>query len=122
MGLAVDAHHETGAHGGQPARAATGAQSDQPQGTGGYDFDEVRRRWTSLASPLTSAAGARRPRPSKEKRFKASALGRGTLENRFRRILVRWDKSPDNYIDFACALTALGLLGSGSPPAWTFNS
>ena len=37
--------------------------------------------------------------------------------NRFRRILVRWDESPDNYIaflHFACALIALraaGLLG-----------
>ena len=37
--------------------------------------------------------------------------------NRFRRILVRWDKSPANYIaflHFACALVALraaGLLG-----------
>ena len=37
--------------------------------------------------------------------------------NRFRRILVRWDKSPANYIaflHFACALIALraaGLLG-----------
>ena len=37
--------------------------------------------------------------------------------NRFRRILIRWDESPDNYIPFlhfACALTALraaGLLG-----------
>ena len=37
--------------------------------------------------------------------------------NRFRRILVRWDKSPDNYIaflHFTCALTTLraaGLLG-----------
>ena len=37
--------------------------------------------------------------------------------NRFRRILVRWDKSPENYIaflHFACALIALraaGLLG-----------
>ena len=44
---------------------------DQPQGMcldKGYDFDEVRRTLRrSLASPLTSAAGARRPRPSKEK-------------------------------------------------------
>ena len=37
--------------------------------------------------------------------------------NRFRRILVRWDKSPDNYIaflHFACAFIAFraaGLLG-----------
>ena len=37
--------------------------------------------------------------------------------NRFRRILIRWDKSADNYIaflDFACALIAFratGLLG-----------
>ena len=37
--------------------------------------------------------------------------------NRFRRILIRWDKSPDNYIafpHFACALITLraaGLLG-----------
>ena len=37
--------------------------------------------------------------------------------NRFRRILVRWDKSPENYIaflHFACALIAFraaGLLG-----------
>ena len=34
--------------------------------------------------------------------------------NRFRRILIRWDKSPANYIAFlhcACALRAVGLLG-----------
>ena len=42
--------------------------------------------------------------------------------NRFRRILVRWDKSPENYIaflHFACApitLRAAGLLGQALTP------
>ena len=44
--------------------------------------------------------------------------------NRFRRILVRWDKSPENYIaflHFACALIALraaGLLVLQRRVAW----
>ena len=90
----------------------------------GYDFDEVRRKLLGRVwlHRLTSAAGARRPRPSKEKL--GSKPGVGVVErshswlNRFRRILVRWDqvsRQPDiAFLHFACALTALraaGLLG-----------
>ena len=78
-------------------------------------------RWQSLASPPTSAVGARRQRRSSgQPGFKAR---RWVVEhthswlNRFRRILVRWDRAPENYIaflHFACALITLraaGLLG-----------
>ena len=74
--------------------------------------------WTSSASPPISSVEARAIK--REAGFKAR---RWVVErthswlNRFRRILVRWDKSPDNYIaflHFACALIAFraaGLLG-----------
>ena len=83
-------------------------------------------RWQSLASPPTSAVGANRSRGEEAKAIKRAAgfkARRWVVErthswlNRFRRILVRWDKAPEHYIaflHFACALIALraaGLLG-----------
>ena len=76
--------------------------------------------WRNSASPPTSAPGEEAQAIKKEAGYKAR---RWVVErthswtNRFRRILVRWDKSPRNYIaflHFACALIAFraaGLLG-----------
>ena len=87
----------------------------------GYDFAEVRRTLDEFGFPAhIRSRGEEAWAVKKEAGFKAR---RWVVErahswmNRFRRILVRWDKSPDNYIaflHFACALIALraaGLLG-----------
>ena len=97
---------------------------DQPQGMcldKGYDFDEVRRTLEEFGfTAHIRSRGEEAKAIKKEAGFKAR---RWVVErthgwlNRFRRILVRWDKSTDNYIaflHFACALIALraaGLLG-----------
>ena len=97
---------------------------DQPQGMcldKGYDFDEVRRTLDEFGCTAhIRSRGEEAKAIKREAGFKAR---RWVVErshswlNRFRRILVRWDKSPDHYIAFlhlACALTALraaGLLG-----------
>ncbi len=102
----------------------------------GYDFNEVRQTLHEFGftAHIRPEAPVRRTRHSKPH---LSVLGRGeeaqaiadfkarrwvverthSWMNRFRRILVRRDKSPDNYtpfLHFACALIALraeGLLG-----------
>ena len=87
----------------------------------GYDFDEVRRTLDEFGCTAhIRSRGEEAKAIKREAGFKAR---RWVVErshswlNRFRRILVRWDKSPDNYIAFlhlACALTAFraaGLLG-----------
>ena len=97
---------------------------EHPQGLcldKGYDFDEVRRivdEFGFTAHILTRCEEAQAIK--KAAGFKAR---RWVVErthswlNRFRRILVRWDQSPTNYIaflHFACAriaLRAAGLLG-----------
>ena len=76
---------------------------------------------TPFASPRTSDVVAKRPEPpEKTGGFKAR---RWVVErthswmNRFRRILIRWEKRPDTYLamlHLACALItwkACGLLG-----------
>ena len=83
-------------------------------------------RWRSSVSPPTSAAELAEARGEEAKAIKREAgfkARRWVVErthawlNRFRRILVRWDKAPENYIaflHFACALIALraaGILG-----------
>lgn len=96
----------------------------QPQGLcldKGYDYDEVR----ALAREFGYTAHIR------SRGEEAQWLKRGTRRkarrwvverthswlNRFRRILIRWEKKPQNYLamlHFACALItyrALGLLG-----------
>ena len=97
---------------------------EQPQGMcldKGYDFDEVRRTLDEFGfTAHIRSRGEEAKAIEQEAGFKAR---RWVVErthswlNRFRRILVRWDKSPENYIaflHFACALIAFrasGLLG-----------
>ena len=89
----------------------------QPQGMcldKGYDYDEVRRTLEDFGfTAHIRSRGEEAKAIKKEAGFKAR---RWVVErthgwlNRFRRILVRWDKYPENYIaflHFACALIAL---------------
>ena len=97
---------------------------EQPQGMcldKGYDFDEVRRTLEEFG--FTAHIRSRGEEAKALKREAGFRARRWVVErthgwlNRFRRILVRWDKSPENYIaflHFACALIAFraaGLLG-----------
>ena len=97
---------------------------EQPQGMcldKGYDFDEVRRTLDEFG--FTAHIRSRGEEAQAIKREAGFRPRRWVVErthgwlNRFRRILVRWDKSPENYIaflHFACALITLraaGLLG-----------
>ena len=95
--------------------------SSCPQGVcldKGYDFAEVRRTLDEFGFTAHIRSRGEEARAiKKEAGFKAL---RWVVErahswmNRFRRVLVRWDKSPDNYIaflHFGCALIAAGLLG-----------
>ena len=97
---------------------------EQPQGMcldKGYDFDEVRRTLEEFG--FTAHIRSRGEEAKAIKREAGFKARRWVVErthgwlNRFRRILVRWDKSPQNYIaflHFACALIAFraaGLLG-----------
>ena len=87
----------------------------------GYDFEEVRRIVDEFG--FTAHIRSRGEEAKAIKREAGFKARRWLVErthswlNRFRRILVRWDKSPENYIaflHFACALIALraaGLLG-----------
>ena len=97
---------------------------EHPQGLcldKGYDFDEVRAIVQEFGfTAHIRGRGEEAQAIKKEAGFKAR---RWVVErthswmNRFRRVLVRWDKSPDNYfafLHFACALIACraaGLLG-----------
>ena len=79
----------------------------------GYDYDEVRDilREFGFTAPI-------RPRGEEAKAIKREAgfkARRWVVErshswmNRFRRLLVRWDKKPENYLallHFACGLIA----------------
>ncbi len=97
---------------------------EQPQGLcldKGYDYGEVRETMQEFGfTAHIRSRGEEAQAIKKEAGFKAR---RWVVErthswmNRFRRILIRWDKSTDNYIaflHFACALIAFraaGLLG-----------
>ena len=98
--------------------------SEQPQGLcldKGYDFDEVRQ--TIKEFGFTAHIRSRGEEAQAIKREAGFKARRWVVErthswmNRFRRVLIRWDKYPDNYIaflHFACGLIALraaGLLG-----------
>ena len=90
-----------------------------PQGLGqGYDFAEVRRTLDEFG--FTAHIRSRGEEAQAIKRETGFKARRWVVErthswlNRFRRILIRWDKSPDNYIaflHFACALIALRAAG-----------
>lgn len=90
---------------------------DHPQGMcleKGYDFDEVRRTLDEfgftvhIRSRGEEAKAIKREAGIKARRWVEE--GTHSWLNRFRGILVRWDKSPQNYIaflHFACALITL---------------
>ena len=97
---------------------------DQPQGMcldKGYDYDEVRELLTEFGfTAHIRARGEEAKALKQEAGFKAR---RWVVErthswmNRFRRVLIRWDKKVHNYLGFlhlACAYITYrqsGLLG-----------
>jgi len=94
---------------------------EQPQGLcldKGYDYDEVRETVTEFG--FTAHIRSRGEEAQDLKREAGQKARRWVVErshswlNRFRRILVRWDKKPEHYIaflHFACALIALRAAG-----------
>ena len=97
---------------------------EQPQGMcldKGYDFDEVRATLAEFG--FTGHIRSRGEEAKALKREAAFRARRWVVErthswlNRFRRILIRWEKKPENYVaflHFACALIAFhasGLFG-----------
>ncbi len=97
---------------------------EEPQGMcldKGYDFQEVRDLLTEFG--FTAHIRARGEEAKQLKRDASQRARRWVVErahswmNRFRRILIRWDKKPENYIaflHFACGLIAFrasGLFG-----------
>lgn len=96
----------------------------QPQGMcldKGYDYQAVRDLLTEFG--FTAHIRGRGEEAKALKREAGSRARRWVVErthswmNRFRRILIRWEKKPDNYfamLHFACALIAFrsaGLFG-----------
>jgi transposase len=97
---------------------------EQPQGMcmdKGYDFQEVRDTLTEFG--FTAHVRARGEEANAIKREAGFRARRWVVErthswmNRFRRILIRWEKKPENYLaflHFTCALIAFrasGLFG-----------
>jgi putative transposase len=94
---------------------------DAPQGMcldQGYDYDEVRRILEEFG--FTAHIKARGEEAKELKTEAGKRARRWVVErshswmNRFRRILVRWDKKPENYLaflHFACALIAFRAAG-----------
>jgi putative transposase len=95
--------------------------AEQPQGMcldKGYDYDEVRELLDEFGfTAHIRARGEEAQALKQEAGFKAR---RWVVErthswmNRFRRILVRWDKKPEHYLaflHFACALIAFRAAG-----------
>ena len=87
----------------------------------GYDYAEVRDTLKEFG--FTAHIRARGEEAQARKRHAGFKARRWVVErthrwrNRFRRVFIRWDKSPDNYLaflHFACALIAFrasGLFG-----------
>jgi putative transposase len=98
--------------------------ADKPQGMcldKGYDYDEVRALWTEFG--FTAHIRARGEEAKALKQDAGFKARRWVVErahswmNRFRRVLIRWDKKVQNYLAFlhlACAYITFrqsGLLG-----------
>jgi putative transposase len=93
----------------------------QPQGLcldKGYDYAEVRATLTVFG--FTAHIHARGEEAQALKRQAGFRARRWVVErthswmNRFRRVLIRWDKKADNYLaflHFACALIAFRAAG-----------
>ena len=84
----------------------------------GYDYDDVRATLAEFG--FTAHIKARGDEAKELKAEAGKRARRWVVErshswmNRFRRILVRWDKKPDNYLallHFACALIAFRAAG-----------
>ncbi|MCC7060945.1 MAG: transposase, partial [Burkholderiaceae bacterium] len=94
---------------------------EQPQGMcldKGYDYQEVRDTLAELG--FTAHIRSRGEEAKALKTEAGQRVRRWVVErshswlNRFRRILVRWDKKPEHYIAFlhlACALIAFRAAG-----------
>jgi putative transposase len=94
---------------------------EEPQGLcldKGYDYDEVRA--TVAEFGFTAHIKARGTEAKELQQEAGKRARRWVVErshswmNRFRRILVRWDKKAENYIaflHFACALIAFRAAG-----------
>ena len=97
------------------------ATEEEPQGMcldKGYDYDEVRKILAEFG--FTAHIKARGEEAKELKAEAGKRARRWVVErshswmNRFRRILVRWDKKPENYLaflHFACALIAFRAAG-----------
>lgn len=93
----------------------------EPQGVcldKGYDFDEVRQ--TLVEFGFTAHIKARGEEAQELREEAGKGARRWVVErthswlNRFRRLLIRWDKKPYNYLGFlhfACALIAFRAAG-----------
>jgi putative transposase len=84
----------------------------------GYDYDEVRDILKEFG--FTAHIRSRGEEAQELKREAGKRARRWVVErthswlNRFRRILIRWDKNPETYLaflHFACALIALRAAG-----------
>ena len=94
---------------------------EEPQGMcldKGYDYDAVRAILDEFGFTAHIKARGEEAKELKEeagKRARRWVVERShSWMNRFRRILVRWDKKPENYIaflHFACALIAFRAAG-----------
>lgn len=94
---------------------------EQPQGMcldKGYDYEAVREILEEFG--FTAHIRARGEEAQELKRDASTKARRWVVErshswmNRFRRILVRWDKKPENYLaflHFACGLIAFRAAG-----------
>ncbi len=97
------------------------ATEDEPQGMcldKGYDYDEVREILEEFGFTAHIKARGEEAKELKEeasKRARRWVVERShSWMNRFRRILVRWDKKSENYLaflHFACALIAFRAAG-----------
>jgi transposase len=97
------------------------ATEEEPQGMcldKGYDYDAVREILEEFG--FTAHIKARGEEAKELKAEAGKRARRWVVErshswmNRFRRILVRWDKKPENYLaflHFACALIAFRAAG-----------
>jgi putative transposase len=84
----------------------------------GYDYDEVRdtlEEFGFTAHIRSRGEEAQALKQDAQKRARRWVVERThSWMNRFRRILIRWDKKPENYIaflHFACALIAFRAAG-----------
>ncbi len=84
----------------------------------GYDYDEVRAILVEFGFTAHIRGRGEEAKDLKEeagKRARRWVVERShSWMNRFRRILVRWDKKPENYLGllhFACALIAFRAAG-----------